>query len=116
MLRNTVLITLGFILAGCAEGMNSSSSQLDWQGRWWGSEGTYLDIAGGPERFQLTIANLDGPVDYVGVADDDHIRFDINGETATIRATDGEGSGMKWLLDKDNCLKVEPGDGYCRDE
>lgn len=87
----------------------------NWQGRWWGPEGTYLDIDGGPERFQLTIANLDGPVDYVGVAEGDHIRFAMDGEMATIRATDGEGTGMKWLLDKEDCLKVEPGDGYCRD-
>lgn len=78
-------------------------------------EGTYLDIAGGPEHFQLTIANLDGPVDYSGVAENDHIRFDFHGETATIRATNGAGTGMKWLLDKEDCLKVVPGDGYCRD-
>ncbi|PTY36204.1 hypothetical protein BGP77_02515 [Saccharospirillum sp. MSK14-1] len=88
----------------------------DWQGRWWGPEGTYLDIAGGPEQFQLTIASLDGPVDYIGVAQGDQILFDLNDESATIYATDGEGTGMKWLVDNEHCLKVEPGDGYCRDE
>jgi len=116
LLRKALILTLGIIVAGCAETMNPPSTDLNWQGRWWGPEGTYLDIAGGPKQFRLTIANLDGPVNYVGVADGDHIRFDVNGETATIRATDGEGTGMKWLMDKDNCLNVEPGDGYCRDE
>ena len=33
----------------------------------------------------------------------------------TITATDGEATGMKWLLDKQNCLTVRSGEGYCRD-
>lgn len=116
VLRHSLIVLVLIMLFGCADtDRDSTSTALNWQGRWWGVEGTYLDIAGGPEKFQLTIANLDGPVEYVGVAENDHIRFEFQNATATIRATDGAGSGMKWLLDKDHCLKVELGDGYCRD-
>ncbi|WP_108125647.1 hypothetical protein [Saccharospirillum mangrovi] len=108
-----VVLMLAGVSACSSE--RETSSLSNWQGRWWGVEGTYLDIAGGPEQFQLTIANLDGPVQYTAVADGDQLRFDLNGETAVIFATDGVGSGMKWLAEKTNCLKVEPGDGYCRD-
>jgi len=35
--------------------------------------------------------------------------------TESIRATDGEQTGMKWLREKANCLTVRSGEGYCRD-
>lgn len=107
-----VVVTLSLMACDPDVGV---TTDVDWQGRWWGVEGTYLDIAGGPEHFELTIANLDGPVQYAAVAVGDQLQFDLNGQTAIIYATDGVGSGMKWLADKDDCLKVEPGDGYCRD-
>jgi hypothetical protein len=31
-----------------------------------------------------------------------------------LRATDGAGTGMKWLADKTDCLVVAPGEGFCR--
>jgi hypothetical protein len=57
----------------------------DWVGRWPGPEGTWLDIS---------------------VAD---------GVRESLRATDGAGTGMKWLAGKTTCLVVRPGEGFCRD-
>lgn len=33
----------------------------------------------------------------------------------TIRATNGPGTGMKWLADKRNCFVIRPGEGFGRD-
>jgi len=36
-------------------------------------------------------------------------------KTETIRATDGAGTGMKWLADRKDCLVVTVGsEGFCR--
>jgi hypothetical protein len=43
------------------------------------------------------------------------IEFVRGGNTEVIHATDGVGTGMKWLVDKNNCLVVRPGEGFCRD-
>jgi hypothetical protein len=32
-----------------------------------------------------------------------------------IRATNGNGTGMKWLVGKADCLTVRVGEGYCKD-
>jgi hypothetical protein len=38
-----------------------------------------------------------------------------DGTTETIRATDGAGTGMKWLANKTDCLVVTVGsEGFCR--
>lgn len=38
-----------------------------------------------------------------------------NGHTESIRAAGGGETGMKWLLDKKNCLTLQAGEGFCRD-
>ncbi len=86
-----------------------------WLGSWTGPEGTQLSIAGGEGSYQLTIRNLDGPLTFPGVAVEVGIEFQRAGVTEVIRATDGAGTGMKWLADKRNCLVVRPGEGFCRD-
>jgi hypothetical protein len=55
---------------------------------------------------------LDG---YEGVATAGGIRFPRNGKTESIHAGNGEDTGMKWLLDKKNCLIIKYGEGFCRD-
>ena len=103
-------------LAGCAHAPATDGSATEqWLGRWSGPEGTYLDITGTPADYRLTIANLDGPRRFVGRAQDGQIVFVRDGVVESIRATDGEATGMKWLLDKHNCLTVRSGEGYCRD-
>lgn len=87
----------------------------DWIGRWQGVEGTYLDIAKAEGGYAVTIADLDGPREFEGVADKGGLAFDRDGARELIYAGNGRDTGMKWLADKRNCLVVKPGEGYCRD-
>ncbi len=90
-----------------------------WIGRWTGPEGLFLVIAAGdaPGRYAMTIkGDLDSAGDKVtGVAEGQTIRFARGAEMATLRATDGAGTGLKWLNGKRDCLVVQPGEGFCRD-
>jgi hypothetical protein len=86
-----------------------------WLGQWNGPEGTFLRLEGGKGRYQITIQDLDGARSYQGNSAGDQIHFDRNGATESIRATNGVGTGMKWLSDKSDCLTIRPGEGYCRD-
>lgn len=117
IIRST-LVFGALLLAGCsgtADVSGGASTTQQWLGRWNGPEGTYLDITGTPADYRLTIANLDGPRRFVGRAQDEQIVFVRDGVVESIRATDGEATGMKWLLDKHNCLTVRSGESYCRD-
>nr|WP_313404890.1 hypothetical protein [Pseudomonas sp.] len=108
---------VSLLLTGCAKDSSEQDARLteQWLGRWNGPEGTYLEISGTPADYRLTIANLDGPRRFVGRAQGAQIVFVRDGVVERIRATDGEATGMKWLLDKQNCLTVRSGEGYCRD-
>lgn len=86
-----------------------------WLGEWRGPEGTYLRIERGNANYTITISNLDGPRQFVADAVTDGLRFERDGAVETIRASNGEGTGMKWLRDKTNCLTVKVGEGFCRD-
>jgi hypothetical protein len=89
-----------------------------WLGQWNGPEGTFLRIAtgtGGVGTYEVTIQNLDGPRTFAGTAAGREIQFDRDGVRELLRATNGAGTGMKWLADKSNCLAVRVGEGYCRD-
>lgn len=87
----------------------------DWVGRWWGPEGTYLDIAGNDGAYKITIMNLDAARTFEGAAAGDHIEFERDGVKESLRATNGDDTGMKWLAGKQDCLTVKRGEGYCRD-
>ncbi len=41
--------------------------------------------------------------------------FTREGKEMTLRQTDGDATGLKYLAGKRNCLTVAPGEGYCRD-
>jgi len=86
-----------------------------WLGQWTGPEGTFLRIAGGQGKYEITVQNLDGPRTFTGTPMGDRIQFERDGAIESIRATDGRGTGMKWLGEKTDCLTVRPGEGYCRD-
>ncbi|RYZ65565.1 MAG: hypothetical protein EOP08_06720 [Proteobacteria bacterium] len=87
----------------------------EWLGAWHGPEGTLLRIDGSNGSYELIITDLDGSRRFNGVATADGIAFRRDGEEQVLRATDGEGTGMKWLADKSDCLATRPGEGYCRD-
>jgi hypothetical protein len=66
--------------------------------------------------YVVKIQSLDGPATYDGVAvGGDHIEFKREGKTESIRAGSGKETGMKWLLEKKDCLIIKNGEGYCRE-
>ena len=86
-----------------------------WLGQWNGPEGTFLKLEGGDGKYQVTVRNLDGPRSFAGTAAGDRIEFERDGVKESVRATNGAETGMKWLTEKQNCLTVKAGEGYCRD-
>jgi len=86
-----------------------------WAGEWRGPEGTSLRIDKQEVGYALRITNLDGPREFHGIAADEVIEFERDGAKETIHAGDGAATGMKWLADKQDCLVVRAGEGYCRD-
>lgn len=109
-------LALTQLLAGCAysEDSDDGIAADKWLGQWTGPEGTFLKLEGGAGQYTITIQNLDGPQTYKGSAEGSGIRFERSGVTEHIRATDGAGTGMKWLSDKSDCLTIRAGEGYCR--
>jgi hypothetical protein len=94
----------------------AQSSLSTWPGTWNGPEGTYLKLTAKPESgYEVVIKDLDVERSFEGVGSADEIHFTRDGRQERIRATDGAGTGMKWLADKSNCLTVKPGEGYCRE-
>lgn len=86
-----------------------------WLGDWRGPEGTLLTISGGQGVYRVAVRDLDGPRSFDGSAVAGGISFERDGVTETITATDGAGTGMKWLAEKRDCLVIHPGEGFCRD-
>ncbi len=84
-------------------------------GKWTGPEGTSLQISPFETELVVEIHSLDGSATYRGVRFGDRIHFRRNDKNETLRRTDGAETGMKWLLDKKDCLTIEPGEGFCRD-
>ena len=88
-----------------------------WVGKWIGVEGLVLDIqpSGERGRYVLSVTLLDGTKSYDGTADGDVIRFTRDGRPESIRAANGDQTGLKWLAGKQNCLMIQQGEGFCRD-
>ena len=91
------------------------ASPHEWQGRWLGPEGTWLEIARSGDDYTVTIMNLDAARRFAAVAGADGLAFERDGVRETLRATDGDGTGMKWLAGNTTCLVVRSGEGFCRD-
>lgn len=86
-----------------------------WLGQWTGPEGTYLKISGGRDGvYVIAIRDLDGERSFRGDGVAEGIEFERDGVKERLHATDGAGTGMKWLTDKHDCLTVHVGEGYCR--
>lgn len=86
----------------------------EWLGKWIGPEGTYLVLSKSVDKYVVEIHSLDGPATYNGISAGDRIEFQRNGRTESIHAGDGRETGMKWLLDKNSCLIIRTGEGFCR--
>ena len=90
----------------------------DYAGRWIGVEGMVLDIAptATPGRYTLAMQwDLDNKGTFDGIASGDTLSFDRGGIRETLRPTNGDATGLKYLSGKTDCLTVKPGEGYCRD-
>lgn len=93
-------------------------------GRWNGPEGIYISInekktADGkqqnPRKFEIEIANLDGPKKYEGTAKGPAIEFTRNGKTETVRSSTGQETGMKGYEKEASCVVVTKGsEGFCQ--
>lgn len=100
---------------------NSAAPALStdaWVGKWIGVEGLMLDIqpAGEHGHYVVSVTLLDGTNSYDGTAEGDMIRFIRNGRPESIRAATGDETGLKWLAGKQNCLMIQQGEGFCRDD
>ena len=94
---------------------SSSIATDQWVGKWNGPEGTFLQINGKSGTYDIVIKNLDGPANFKGNSTGSEIQFLRNGKPESIQATNGEGTGMKWLVGKSHCLKIGKSEGYCKD-
>jgi len=102
--------------ASQASAVPAPSALQGWLGKWTGVEGTYLQLVAKPDsKYEVVIKNLDGERTFEGIGGTDHIYFERDGAQEKIRATDGNGTGMKWLAEKKKCLTIKSGEGYCRD-
>jgi hypothetical protein len=86
-----------------------------WFGKWDGPEGTFLQVTKSADKYQVTIQNLDGPRTFDASPAGDRLQFTRDGQTETIHEGNGQDAGMKWLLDKKDCLVIKKGEGFCRD-
>lgn len=86
-----------------------------WTGKWYGPEGTFIEIKGSAGLYRITIQDLDGPKEFQGTGAGNRISFERNGTTEIIQAGTGAETGMKWLAEKSDCLWVSLGEGWCRD-
>ena len=110
-----LLVTLFSGIAGGCTQDNPQTVIDDWVGRWNGPEGTYLHVAVANGGYEITIMDLDNARTFKGSEARDHIDFERDGTKESLRSTDGNGTGMKWLAGKADCLTVKTGEGYCRD-
>jgi hypothetical protein len=110
-------------LAGCHSSPPASPSPENkvvqastdgWLGRWDGPEGTFLQLSKTGDQYVVVVQDLDGAKRFAGFADGNRIRFERAGKTEYISAGDGEATGMKWLMDKKDCLLTKKGEGWCR--
>jgi hypothetical protein len=113
-MRRWLLATL-VTAQGCTTNDTAGTPTDTWAGRWNGPEGTYLTIAGADGVYEITIKDLDAARTFGGSAAGNRIEFRRDGVEESIRATNGDGTGMKWLAGKTNCLTIKLGEGYCRD-
>jgi hypothetical protein len=58
--------------------------------------------------------DLENLVRVNGIDDGSVIAFQRDGQSFTLRPSNGSQIGLKWLDDKKNCLMVQDGEGYCR--
>lgn len=100
------------MISSCA---SPGVTNLDkWIGPWKGPEGTSLVINKYRQGYDIVIRDLDGPRRFQATQNGSGLSFIRDGVLETLREGNGEETGMKWLMDKQHCLIVKPGEGYCQ--
>ncbi|WP_237245790.1 hypothetical protein [Sphingopyxis witflariensis] len=89
----------------------------NWAGKWTGPEGMYVTItAAEPGKYKLEMqSDLDTKGTYDGSDSEHGIQFARGTEKLSLTRASGDETGLKYLADKKECLKVKDGEGYCRD-
>ena len=113
---DTVVVPQEGAPAAATDAKGEPARFADWAGKWIGPEGMYVIIKPTAEKkFALEMqSDLDTLGNYEGLAVEHGIEFKRGSETLTLTRTDGDGTGMKWLAGKKECLVVKEGEGYCR--
>lgn len=100
-----------------ASPVENAKVEADYIGKWIGPEGLVLDVKAKPGG-GVTVENqwtLDDKGTFEGSVTAEGLRFMRNGEAVTATPIDGDGTGMKWLAGKQDCLVVKKdSEGYCR--
>jgi len=86
-----------------------------WQGRWQGVEGTYLELQARGDDYQIILQDLDAARTFPATVTKQGLRFERDGQVEQIQAATGAATGMKWLSEKQDCLMIRAGEGFCRD-
>lgn len=102
-------------IAARTEASQAAIVASEYVGRWVGPEGTSLEVTAREHDYIVSITSLNGPRDFTGTVEGDGIKFVRDDKTYIVRRGTGMETGMKWLLDKRDCVIVETGEGYCRD-
>ncbi|MEN9582400.1 MAG: hypothetical protein RL641_354 [Candidatus Parcubacteria bacterium] len=98
----------------------SATIQTSFEGTWTGPEGTSLAIIKTGTAYTLSFVMLDGPIKVSGVESTNGITFTRKGKSLTLVHSSGIDTGMKYLVDKKNCVAVKittalATEGYCKD-
>lgn len=140
MAKAALALSFLLLVSGCAHDSHTETSGVtdpstsaeqsaphyqmtdQWVGRWTSVEGLFLEISknesAGPGHYLLHMRyglDADQIGTFEGQATAEGIRFNREGSPQLLHAGDGEATGMKWLLEKEDCLIVKTGEGYCRD-
>jgi hypothetical protein len=112
ILRSCACLACAVLLAACD---TQQPVAANWLGRWQGPEGTWLEISRSGEGYVVTIKDLDATRTFPARIVRESLTFQRDGTKESLHATDGAGTGMKWLAGKSNCIAVRAGEGFCRD-
>jgi len=137
MIKIATALSALLLISGCTENGNTSAPERaetaetgqpehqrtdKWIGRWIGVEGLVVNISNneseGAGHYDLQMQyglDADQSGTFKGQATAEGISFNRKGEPHVLRAGDGEATGLKWLAEKQDCLIVQSGEGYCRD-
>jgi hypothetical protein len=113
--KTIIALAVLIIFSGIVFSMRKPPADVSgMMGKWFGPEGTYLEVQQTGESYLVTIQNLDSTAYYPSKVTSKGISFTRDNVRETIKHGTGADTGMKWLADKKDCLIVKTGEGYCR--